>query len=350
MKAIILTFSKVENRGANLQCFALYNYLKQNNVEVEILDIQLPIKSNFIGKIQKNINNFLANNFRKEVELKFTKKYNTYDELKKDYPKADIYIVGSDQIWNTKITNTLDPRVYFLSFLPRHIKKVAYAASFGTNCWNKTIYDQEINDSLHSFTAISVREDEGVKICKDEFKLNNIYTVVDPTLLIDNDTLLRITNDKVNSNKQQYIFNYLLYKDDYTIKMVNKTKEILNLPIIGTPLKSSLKNITKNFYSIRRWLNNIKNAHFIITNSFHCMVFCILFKKNFITIPSEPGKSGRILSLLNKIHLTNRFISDIDQINISILKSPIDYDYVQTFLDSERNNAKSFINKYILDK
>lgn len=344
MKAIILTFSKVNNRGANLQCFALLDYLRKKGITVELLDIQLPKPRNLIHQFDAIFNNILANRFRQQVKLNFTKKYYSYNDLKDNPPRADIYIVGSDQVWNTKITSKIDPRIYFYTFLPKTALKVAYAASFGTNEWYPTKYDKEIIESLKTFKYISVREDSGIAICKKEFGINDVAVVLDPSLLLTQDDVLSLFKIKPEKNQ---IFSYLLYNNDSITGIIEKVKNITNLPVIGSQTKKNLINKIKTIYTIPKWLSNIQCSNLVITNSFHCIVFSILLQKQFIAIPSAPGKSERILSLLRKLDLENRFILSKDQLDSLLLQQKIDYDKVNSKLSEERQMSIAYIDNII---
>ncbi len=342
MKAIILTFSKVNNRGANLQCFALFDYLRKKGITVELLDVQLP-RPRSIRQFDAIINNILADKFRRQKKLNFTKKYYSYKDLNDNPPQADIYIVGSDQVWNTRITSSIDPRIYFYTFLPKTAVKVAYAASFGTNEWYATKYDKEIIESLKTFKYISVREDTGVAICKREFGIN-ADVVLDPSLLLTNNDVLSLFRIKPEKNQ---IFSYLLYQDNNIKSIIERARNIANIPIVGNLTKKSLINKVKAIYTIPKWLSNIQRSKLIITNSFHCIVFSILLQKQFIAIPSAPGKSERILFLLRTLGIEDRFILSRDQLDPLFLQRNIEYDKVNIKLSEERKKSRTYIDNII---
>ena len=96
----ILTFSKVYNRGANMQAYALMKYLENRGAEVEFIDIQLPLSSglNWHGRVFQFFQNVLADKFRKQMHFHFTRRYLDSADLKNNPPKADVYVVGSDQV------------------------------------------------------------------------------------------------------------------------------------------------------------------------------------------------------------------------------------------------------------
>lgn len=350
-KVIVLTFSKVYNRGANLQCYALMSHLINNGFAVEFLDIQLPKKkTTFKGRIYNYINNLFAQRFRKKVNMKFTAKYLSYDHLLKNPPKADVYVVGSDQVWNPALTNSLDPRVYFLCFAPNNIKKVSYAASFGRDTWFETKHDKEIIESLKTFSAVSVREKSGVDICKNEFNLEKIEHVLDPSLFLNYKSLLKLFNyNKVKRKKQ--IYCYLLYKDDEILDIVHDVSNILELNPFGISSKG-IKNKLNQLHGVSKWLKDIYSSDFIITNSFHCMVVCILLHKNFIVVSPSPGLETRIQSLLKIIDLEERFIPSLQALHDSkeIIIKEINYSKVDYLLEQERVKSFAFIDKNIIEE
>lgn len=343
MKTIILTFSKVSNRGANLQSYALCNYLRNKGFYVEFLNVKSPERKGF-RDIVPMINNFLAGIFRKKNGFRYTRKYRSIDELKNDLPKADVYIVGSDQVWNTDITFSTDPRIYFFTFLPESAIKIAYAASFGTDKWNPTVYDDEIIKSLHLFKAISVRESSGVNVCKEKFGIENVPVVLDPTLLMATDTVASLF---VKKKHKKQIFCYLLAKDTLITSLVVEIKEKLQLPVFGYGSDNKILNAIQAIYGVSTWLSYIDCSEFIVTNSFHCVVFCILLHKQFIAIPAAAGKSGRITSLLEVLGLEDRFVDSVDILSDAVLFNNIDYEVVYSKLNIARNESEKFLNTVI---
>ena len=138
------------------------------------------------------INNYAAVFFRKTVGINFTKRYESYQELVSFPPQADIYLVGSDQVWNNKLTCGLDSRIFYYCYLPSNALKYSYAASFGVNGWTQTPYDKEIKDSVKTFAKISVREDNTVELASLLFDRDDVRLDLDPTLLLSKDSLQKL--------------------------------------------------------------------------------------------------------------------------------------------------------------
>ena len=344
-KAMILTFSKVYNRGANMQCYALMKTLQKMGCEVEFLDAQLPMeKLNLKGRIFYWLSHLIVAPFRRKVAFKYTRKYKTYDELCKNPPKADVFVVGSDQVWNPDITNVFDPRVYFFGYINKG-KKVAYAASFGKDEWTKTVYDEQIIEDCSHFDAISVREDSGVAICKDILCRNDAVCVVDPTLLLKGEDVRALIKKKCCTRNSKYLFTYLLHEDELVCSILEKISNEYGLDSKGGTAKGGLSKLF-NIESVSGWLRNIDNAELVVTNSFHCMAMCILLHKQFYVIPSFPGREIRMTSLLEKLGIRDRYIPNY---NIGGLKErkPIDFDSVDEKLATFRDKSLNFLKKSI---
>lgn len=344
-KAMILTFSKVYNRGANMQCYALMKTLEKMGCDVEFIDAQLPReKFNLKGKLFYWLSHFIVAPFRKKVGFKFTKKYNSYEELCKNPPKADVFVVGSDQVWNPDITNVFDPRVYFLGYINKG-KKVAYAASFGKDEWTRTVYDKQIIEDCSHFDAISVREDSGVAICKDILHRDDAVCVVDPTLLLKGEDVRSLFEKKSFARNSKYLFTYLLHEDEYVCNILEKISNEYGLESKGGATKGGISKLI-NIESISGWLRNIDNAELVVTNSFHCMAMCILLHKQFYVIPSFPGREIRMTSLLKKLGIGDRYIPSNDIIGLKECK-PIDFSSVDKRLDVYRNESLNFLKSSI---
>lgn len=344
-KACILTFAKVSNRGANLQAYGLSKYLEDRGVECTFIVLkEKEFKSNIKGKIYEYVNNFLAGFFRRKMRLEYTSTYHNSDELKINIPKADIYIVGSDQIWNPKLTKS-NALSFFFDFLPVGVKRVSYAASFGERTWNFKNLNTQIENCLRYFSAISVREEDSQNILEDYFEIE-APIVLDPSLLLTKQDLLNIIGLIRPKNEA---FVYLLYDNQEITSIV---ESILNTVQVSSSQKQGyIKEKLFSLYGIKTWLTKIANASLVITNSFHCMAVSILLEKDFVAMPSYPGREGRLLSLLKKLNLQDRFVCNLEDVSPkgNILKEHINYKYVNELLDKERKKSSAFIQDNIIN-
>lgn len=340
-KVIILTFSKDDNRGANLQCYALKKRLEETGVNVRFLDIQLPRKQlNTIGLLVSTLKNICASSFRRRNKFRYTRKYSNLQQLKSEPPQADVFIVGSDQVWNPDLTKKLDPRVYFFSFLDDSVKRISYAASFGTSEWTLSEYDGDIAVLLSKFNRVSVREDSGCEICKRVFGRSDVVQCVDPSLLLTTTEVQELIRGRIRPKK--HIYSYLLYRSDKVYDLIDIISSQTKLTITGDYRNPNIFDKLLNIHGIERWIKNIAEAELVVTNSFHTMAVSILLHKNFIVVPPVAGRETRLVSLLGELGLKDRYIEYGKNIDISSLQ-PIDYNVVDKNINDLRQSSVDFL-------
>lgn len=384
MRISILTFCKTINYGAALQCFALSTYLKNQGHCISIINLELPSKNcggkkrsllrrivskiiraardlinskpdgtgEFIRyktlsdkyKIYENNTWSLFNDFSENRIGGFTTTFTLYEDIKDNYPISDLYIVGSDQVWNPKITGR-NVLLYFFSFLNNE-PRISYAASFGGSEQIDFGEDgtREVKNLLFKFNAISVRDHIGLNILKQQFNFPAIQ-VVDPTLLLDSRLYAELA-DESEEDAKGYLYEYKFIIND---SWVNKIKEIaahLNLKVRSDGEFIDIDGFEYHpVQSIQGWLKVIKTADFVVSDSFHCTIFCILFKKQFVTTPSYKGGEGRMVSLLKDLGIEDRFFYNISDIQNrkELVYNPIDYDKVYLKLDKLCGESKRFL-------
>lgn len=389
MKVAILTFSKTTNYGAALQCYALSSFIQNAGHEVIIfnapLDSEEAINVSLIRlicrKVKKTLKKIILSNkqsnsefvrySRSEKEKKedifwdkqvrllfesfnqtylppFTKELKNEQDFKEQYPQADLYIVGSDQVWNLSITQS-QKKIFFFSFL-KDEARISYAASFGGSTqWSGTPEEtQEINQLLKKFKGISVRENSGISILHDIFHLNGVE-VLDPTLLLSSIEYDKLA-EKSNLEASQDLYAYKFIINDIWLETLKFISEETETKLRMDCETIQLPNIPFNpALSIEGWLKLIKTAKFVVTDSFHCTVFCILFKKQFIVSPSYSGGEGRMLSFLKKLGLEDRFYYTTKDIrkNAKAWKTPIDYDKVYQKLNYHKEQSRKYLMSYL---
>lgn len=336
MKKIkLLTFSASHSFGAMLQCYALCKVLKDMGYEVELLNIPLA-KSNFgfIGNLTHQINKLVVGRFKKKrLPQRISLSNNKIDD-------EAIYIVGSDQVWNPDITKdvALD---YFFRFLPDKVKRISYAASFGNTEWTHKEVEPEVHACLHKFSAISVRENSGVTICKEVFNIDSVVTL-DPTLLLDNYDELRVSKKSKIDNL--VVFSFLKNTPERLdfFRHIGKKTNTRPLLMQERRMYKGMSNIP--WVSVEQWVSQIANSSFVITDSFHCMVFAIIHKRQFIVLPANLKRVGRMLSLLESLGLENRYYKDIESAyETDEWLQPIDYEKVYKKLNVLREDSVSFL-------
>lgn len=339
--AVILTFSKDDNRGANLQCYALKKKLEGIGVKVRFLDIQLPSKHlNIKGHLASLLKNVCASSFRRRNKFTYTRQYKDIQQLINTPPQADIFIVGSDQVWNPELTRKRDPRIYFFSFLNDSIKRISYAASFGTSEWTPTEYDNDIAVLLSKFNKVSVREDSGCKICNDVFGRSDVVQCVDPSLLLTTNDIQSLIRGKIRHKK--HIYSYLLYQSDRVFDLIDIISSQTRLKVSGECRNSSALDKVRSIHGVEQWIKNIAEAELVVTNSFHTMVVSILLHKNFLIVPPVEGRETRLISLLNKLDLGDRYIGYGKSIDITSMPT-IDYKVIDKLLLALRQDSLEFL-------
>ncbi|TKZ26329.1 polysaccharide pyruvyl transferase family protein, partial [Brachyspira catarrhinii] len=238
------------------------------------------------------------------------------EELQKYVDKCDTFIVGSDQVWRYDFF--LDNIFYYLlNFVPNSKKKISYSSSFGIDTYNGNKENKVLfKNYLNQFDYVSVREDTGVDICKNEFYIDAVHTL-DPVLLLE-------------SKDYDYLISKSKLKIDYDYIAVYNLRSDLNNIINTISDKLKLKVITINFnYSVEAWLYIIKNSKYLITDSFHGICFAIIFNIPFVITLNEEAGISRILSISKQFNFEDRIIKDINEITDKKLNNIINMDFTE---------------------
>ncbi len=263
---------------------------------------------------------------------------NKFENLKDK--RFDCLIVGSDQIWRPLYYNHIEDT--FLSFAQGwHIKKMAYAPSFGVEHWEFS--DQQTKQCallLQQFNAISVREDEGVKMCREKFSVDAVR-LLDPTMLLNREAYEKLIGQKTSTKKGQ-LTAYILDMSAEKRAIVERLQAMANVQLVELGLatcdKSDIKNETKK--SIEQWLKEFMQAEFIFTDSFHGCVFAILFHKPFMVYGNKDRGMSRFNTLLRVFELEDRLVFD-NKSAIDLYNKPIDWKKTDAILQQEIE--KSFL-------
>lgn len=256
----------------------------------------------------------------------------------------DMIVVGSDQVWQKQFVPTM-----FLDFLDSHIKRISYAASFGKSEWIYNIDETNIaKELIKLFKAISVREESAIELCKEHLNAKAEW-VLDPTMLLSKfDYEKAICSFPDYSPKEPYIMTYILDKNECKRQIQNMVEATTNLKNYKVEtIDSSISNTHNTVYS---WVYGIKNSKLVLTDSFHGVVFSIIFNKPFIAIGNYKRGMDRFTSLLNKLHLSHLLITSANDICKVIEDSfSINYGEVNSILEAEKKRSLSFITQSIND-
>lgn len=338
MKKIgIITFHASHNCGSFMQSYALQKYLKKKGFEVETINFSnegqrklysITYKNNSLKNILKNIILFPRRKILKETYKNYTEfihkhlklskdEFSTLEQLDNYLFDYDIFICGSDQIWNITIEDFDD--AYFLPFV-KDKKKIAYAPSFGSKKLSKYIDSKELEKYtryLQEFSLVTVREANGQKWLKE---LNNIDAsiVLDPTLLLNREDYKEIEEDYDKEISGKYIFYYSPSYNPQINALVKKISKKYDLKVIAwNPKSYYLKFMNfKGLYLPKRqnpgvYLSLIRDAEIVITTSFHGTIFSTIYGKKFWVIKNGDmyGDDDRVKTLIEQLNITDRLIS-----------------------------------------
>lgn len=364
MKIGILTLPFNNNYGGYLQAYALMTVLKRMGYDVELIyrrHNKRPLKCRLLyifktlvkcilriphGPLipsleydHRHAGKMMMSFVDKNISPK-TKPYFTTASMEKSCKDMyDVVIVGSDQVWRPIYVPNIND--FFLKFIKnKNIRKIAYAASFGTATPEYTDFQKkECGKLISEFQAISVREKSALKVIENfGWQVNcKPHLVLDPTLLLTSKEYFK----HIKLNRCDQIFCYVLDRTERTRELILYAEKLLKLPcyeiLKGVNEKTFLKP------SIEIWLSNIYNARFILTDSFHGMVFSIIFNKPFAVYVNKDRGADRFISLLSLIGLENRMINEKFDID-NIINKPINWDCVNEKLENLRNDSIQFLN------
>ena len=337
-----------QNYGGLITYYALYRTVQKMGYDVITLQAPLP-KDGIVTDSQglRFCTRYMVLATRVPRE-QFAKKYNKI---------ADTFLLGSDQIWN----NTLFPgrrESMYLDFVKDDKKKIAYAASFGFN--RPTVLDSHperfpvITSLMHRLDYVGVRETEAVEVCENYYDMS-ARAVMDPVFLLDAADYDQLTANAERKPKGKYLAVYALTPKKELNRAIRFAAKKLSLRRVnmasGNQKKFEAKK--KNFdqpyienLQLEEWLYNIRNAEFVVTDSFHCTCFSILFRRQFVVVQAAWAVS-RIRSLLTELNLTDRWVEGPKQMEErwDVLTQPIDYDAVHRILNEQITISKTWLRQ-----
>lgn len=375
----IITIVKVNNYGAELQAFATQNAIQRMGYDSEIIDylfyknprhrvtpkshpiFPMSLKKRFIEWVFPKITNvkqlvhknradiIRRNRFASfhEQNTRFSKEYRSIDSLYSDNMNYDVYLVGSDQVWNPNNYTSLDP--YFLKFAPGNRRKVSYASSLGISSlpdYTKDYY----KDAFRSLDAISVREEDATYLV-EEVSGEKAQLVLDPTLLLNSEQWAHYSK-RVEGVPNKYVLLYEITPCPYLKSLaLHLADEMqcrvvrINREAIREEKDEEILNIMDAGPSEFLWL--FSNATAVLTNSFHGTAFSINMKKDFFVVtPARKKNNSRQKSLLKLVDLEDRLIPE-DSPMPGKQKLGVNYDKVTTLLEIQRIKSFSYLKTAI---
>lgn len=282
----------------------------------------------------------IFDSFRKRY-IKLTRKYNSYKSLLGNCPKADLYIVGSDQVWNHIYNGGFLPE-YFLAFAPANSTKISLSSSIGIDTLSVSELEQ-FKNYLQDFSFISVREKSAAEQLSKTGVLQPFFTL-DPTLLLSAKEWKKTL--KIDDSVEKYVFVYQLNHSEEMISFAHKlaVENGCKLYVVtGHKFKkrTGVKKIVQP--TVKQFVELIAKARYIVTDSFHGTAFCVNFSKDFFVF-YPPRYSTRLESILSLTKTTHRHV---DSNNWSDIK-PIDYEEAGNIISEEREKFFKAIKKALL--
>lgn len=344
MNVGILTFHNAINYGAVLQCYALNEFLRIHGCNVYVINYynkdlltcykvfdrhRFVCKSHPLKMIRRFFLEISLILPRKDRKLKFNKfiaeNFKMLEPLSNNINSLDLIVVGSDQVWNTKLTQGFDDYYWGNFKRSEKAKLISYAASI-EEFWDAE-KDNIAKHLLEGFDAISVREEKALKKISDVLPQRNISLTVDPTLLIDKENWSKIA--KKPSVKEPYLLVYQVRQSEKVCKIAKNVAEKLSLRIVYLSADvAGLNSSCCRGASPEEYLGLFKYASFVVCSSFHGTVFSLIFEKPFISVKLNDGKDSRVETLLAQFNALHRFLSDYKEIpKLNDLIEIIDYNH-----------------------
>lgn len=289
------------------------------------------------------------------TKFRLSERYNSKRELTENTHKYSAFIVGSDQLW---LPSNIAADYYTLNFVPVEIPKIALATSFGISKLPKKTAELA-SKFLDRLNHISVRETSGQKIAQ-ELTDKDIAVVCDPTIMFSADDWAKALDAVENGNRfadgQKYIFVYFLGNNPWQREVVKIVQKETGLKIVQIAHSDEYVKTDVGFadftpYNVgpKEFVELIRDAEFVFTDSFHCSVFSMLNHKKFFTFPrySNDGTTstnGRLYSLLSLVKHESRMVRKSDA-DTFLLDIPIDYELI----DSELEHLRRFTWQWLQD-
>ena len=353
------------NHGAMLQAYALVAYLQSLGHDVRVIDYLpkympalrvglkwVPPEYNYWGirhlyrkiklsdrQLEQRRRNALEEFY--ELYISVTEnQYRSIEELREDPPEADLYVAGSDQIWNTSFQNGQDPAFYLDFGTPK--RKISYAASFATTELKKGT-EAFVKRQLENLDSIGVREQSGLIILE---RLGfNSHVVADPVFLLTRKQWDQF--DMIPFSGEKYILTYDFEKNGRSVAAVVKRLARLNKCKVYSvsPFKHSYAD--QNFVDVGpdAFVSLIKHAHCVVSNSFHGTAFSLIFGKNFFVVKRKDGLNIRMQDILGRYGLDNRIVNS--DARDEMLLEDIDYKKVEKMMSLEIESSKSYLKHQI---
>lgn len=356
MKIGIVTLCGADNYGGVLQAYALQTYLRGLGHESVVLPVDYAKRRGSPLKALERPVKTMMEAVKARTFAPFRAKHLAapgvtacrVDAFLRQPPRFDAYVCGSDQVWNRGACADSELRKYFfLDFGEASARRLSYAASWGAQALDPSVRD-DIRACLKRFTALSVREKSGRAIVED-LGLSALW-LPDPTLLLEAGEWARIAEDEPRPLGDNVLFQ-CEYRWTPCVRFAEINRVLVRrfgwntvIPFSDHPFRDAART---RCLTPPQWVNGIRRAALVLTNSFHGMVFSILFRRPFIAVPlagKYAGMNERFLSLTERLGLQERLLTEPEPRRIvALAQAPIDWDEVSRRLDLWKEEARVFL-------
>lgn len=378
MRIGIITLPLHINFGGFLQNYALQQVLKEMGHEPITLNqriIPKPVTSQIKEIVQANIHTVVLSFIGKKRDRQYlyyhgtsmrpllwknsTHFYDTYiHHTEPMNPNLDYkgiserlglgaLVVGSDQVWRSKYVENFSTMFLGFEHNPK-IKKIAYAASFGTGEWEYS--EEQTNECAKlakKFDVITVRESSG-KVLVNNFLASNAEVVLDPTLLLNKEDYVKIVEKENEAKSEGNLFCYILDMTEEKKQFIGNVEKQLGLKSFYVNIGENTRPFTKRFIkkhferfqnpTVTKWLRGFMDAEMVIADSFHAVAFSIIFNKSFWVIGNSERGMVRFESILSLFNLKNRLV-DAESLMQRNVAEPIDWNSVNHIKEKWKNKS-----------
>ena len=330
----ILNFWYTNNYGALLTCYALQEALLALGKSTKVINYIPP-------SYHKKIKNSLSSHFADRY-LNLTHLCTSKADLQKLNDRVGAFIVGSDQVWRHPYFWNQGGNIFQLNFARSNKKKIACAASFGTDHFEGSAEDTLLTKFyMQQFDSISVREADGVHICRQTFGVDATH-ILDPVFFAPQGTWDRLAQRSALAEKN-FIAFYVLDKSPTSTQILHTIKERYRDAKKVEIGKGAGKR--KHKLPVEDWLYAIKHCDFFVTDSFHGSCFAIIFNKPFICIANTSRGYSRFKSLFSTFGLEERCIDSAHAEDIeTLLSKAIDWESVNRTLEQEARRSQEWLS------
>ncbi len=331
-KCAIMTQYFGKNYGSILTAFALQKLLDNLGYYNELIQVHKPFGYSY--------------NFSKKY-LRTTFQCLNSADFEKLNQEFDTFILGSDNQMDYEKIQTLIYR-YLFNYTDINKKRIIIAGSCGNSNEKSTNFDiEKVSTLMRTMDYISFREEKGKRLCKKFFDIDSDW-ILDPVFMIDKGIYLNMAK-KVKPKNKKFVMTYILYSNENKEMIIDYIRKDKKLPIINFLGNEKAKHFSIfNNQSVEMWLNSIINSELIITDSYHCCVFAIIFNKPFVCL-KNPKDYSRFESIFKIMKLNYPEIETLTDYKDYKKNNNIDYNKINTIIENLKNQnielIKSILNE-----